>query len=50
MRAISNAVAGTPAIAINEKSSMGITLSQRSYMIAFPAVALRSPATIIPSL
>src|SRR5438128_9160238 len=47
-RAISQAVAGTPAIAIIECRSISKTLSARSYTTVLPAVARRSPATSTP--
>src|SRR5439155_24272840 len=47
-RAISQAVAGTPAIAMIECRSISKTLSARSYTTVLPAVARRSPATSTP--
>src|SRR5262245_56532790 len=47
-RAISHAVAGTPAMAMIECRSISKTLSARSYTTVLPAVARRSPATSTP--
>src|SRR4030095_12096559 len=47
-RAISHAVAGTPAIAMIEWRSISKPLSARSYTTVLPAVARRSPATSTP--
>src|SRR6266446_1333441 len=47
-RAISQAVAGTPAIAMIECRSISSTLSARSYTTVLPEVARRSPATSTP--
>src|SRR5215467_7560803 len=47
-RAISHAVAGTPAMAMIECRSISKTLSARSYTTVLPAVARRSPATRTP--